>query len=127
VNPDHVVKRRIFGNLCKAKDGIEGFQVEVMKSDLMAVLHKRLHRCLCNGVIEASRTGVSEDYRDSHYVAFLFHSYGQLGSSIGLPVFGSIGQSSENMLEDLSIIITPTLIGPASAFSLVRENVFKGL
>jgi hypothetical protein len=62
VNPDHVVKRRIFGNFCRMHDGIEGFQVEVMKSDLMAVSLKRLYRSLCDGVIEASRTGVGEDY-----------------------------------------------------------------
>jgi hypothetical protein len=59
---DSVAKRRIFGNLCKAKDGIEGFRVEVMKSDLMAVSLKRLNRSLCYGVIEASWTRVGEDY-----------------------------------------------------------------
>jgi hypothetical protein len=38
MNPDRVAKWRIFGNLFKAKDGIEGLLAKVMKSDLIAVL-----------------------------------------------------------------------------------------
>lgn len=45
MNLDDVIKLRVFGNLFKAEDGIEGFQVEVMKSNLMTVLQKSLHRC----------------------------------------------------------------------------------
>jgi hypothetical protein len=37
-----------------------------MKSDLMAAFRKSLQSGLCYGMVEASRTGMSENYRDIH-------------------------------------------------------------
>jgi hypothetical protein len=71
VNLDYVLLRRISRDLFPAKYGIEAFLIKVMKSDLVAVLQKRFHRCPGNGVIEASRMRVGKDYRDFH-IAFFF-------------------------------------------------------
>jgi hypothetical protein len=77
---DCAVKRRISWDLFRAKDWIESLLVEIMKSDLMAAFRKRLQRGLCYGMVEASRTGVGEDYRDIHRWIFP----GQLIYAIGL-------------------------------------------
>jgi len=52
----------------KRKNRVKSLSIQVMKDNLMPILFQFGNGCLCNCMIEAFGAGMSQYYRDLHYL-----------------------------------------------------------